>query len=158
MTVPVFKELPPLGRPNQKKVFRYATQLQKVREFPNTWALVAVFDEGSPKYTSSRVQTVSGELWRYLTRTFPLEVWEVSRRKVPDSWCRREIYVKYHGEVSPEVAAEMRAARRAIWAKGRENGAEKRAAREALIRIRALAANREIRLLSEHQRNEANGR
>lgn len=153
--MPKFGERPDSPPPTSKRIFRYSALLHKVREYPGQWALIAVFDEGSPKHTASRINVVSGELLRYLRRDFPLEVWDVSRRTIAEHWSRREIWVCYHGEVTPEQAAEMRAARAETFKRGRINGAEKRAAQETLRRIRALAVNREIRELAAQQRRES---
>lgn len=157
LRIPKFGDLPDIQLPNIRKIFRYAGLLHKVREYPGTWACIAVFDEGSPGRTQTRMQSVSGEVNRYLRKYYPLEIWDISRRTIPDTWCRRELWVRYNGEVTPEQALEAKNARRALWEKGRINGEQKRAARETLERIRGLAANRELRLLGERQRKESLG-
>lgn len=154
-SAPTFGEVPP---PSQfhpaRKVFRYAELLHKVREHPNSWAMIAVFDEGPPSNTARRVAVVCNEVLSYLRRYFPLEVWDVSRRTIPDTWNRRELWVRYTGDLTPEQAAEARQARREMWQRGRGEGkaAARRAAKEAAARIRALAVNKEIADIAAEQR------
>lgn len=153
---PVFGELPPRGPQgvSNRRVFRYAELLHKIREYPTIWAKIATFEDGSPAKTLMRINTVSGEINRYLTRSFPLEVWDISRRRVQETWATRELWVRYNGIVTVEQAEQLRAARREVFQKGKVNGERKRAARETAARIQALAVHKEIRELRAYQRSQ----
>lgn len=149
---PKFGDPPPRSRPQPRAVFRYAEMLHKIREYPGQWAQIAVFEQGPPSKTKSRLQSVTGEVHRYLKRSFPLEVWEISQRSIAGSWNKRELWVRYIGVITVEQAAEMSQARRDLWLKGKANGDKRRAAKETRERIKGMAVNREIAQLQAEQR------
>lgn len=154
LQTPVFGERPPPGPTlgQNGRVFRYASLLHKVREYPGQWAKIAVFEDGSPKKTATRLTGVRTQISSYLLRSFPLEVWDQSSRRDVTHWSRRELWVRYNGVITPEEAAQLREARREVFQRGQINGEKKRAARETAQRIKSLAVNQEIRELQAHQR------
>lgn len=154
LSTPKFGEPPPPAPQVRKRVFRYSTMLEKVREYPGQWAQVAVFDEGPPSRTAARIQSVSGEFLRYLRKYFPLEVWDISHRTIADTWNKRELWVRYHGTITHEQAAELRQARRERFLQGRANAARRRMARETHARIKGMAANKEIAQIAVEQRRQ----
>jgi hypothetical protein len=60
---------------------------------------------------------------RFLRKEFPLEIWQVSTVRTPDTWSDRELWVAYGGVHPSKAAADRaRAARKAQWDKGRRVG------------------------------------
>ncbi|HUZ82360.1 MAG TPA: hypothetical protein VMU73_08945, partial [Gaiellaceae bacterium] len=136
-------ELPERGiryRPS----YRYEKMLDAVRKRPGTPAKIAEFTHGNSQRTLLDLRTEHRSLWGYLHRNYPLEAWSVHQRRVTNTWSARELWIIYHGTVTPEERRQLNEAKSAIWQRGRANGTRKRAARELAKALEERAQRRAL--------------
>ena len=136
---PEFGPIPPKQPGKPFRVSPWMTVLSVVREHPNQAARIAIYEKGPPEETSKRVSAAMTQIYRYLQMHYPLEAWEISTRRVPDTWSRRDIWATYHGELTLEEAQALRRIRKSQWDKKMTTREERLRIRDAKERMIARA-------------------
>ena len=85
------------------------------RQHPGQWMMVSKIIKGGCKERTLRIQNDRQTILNYADRNFPLERWQLRVITVQGTWCDRELYMRFLGELTPEEDAQDRAERRARW-------------------------------------------
>lgn len=146
--VPAPMSIADLPRPDPP----YVRLLDMVRQKPGAWAKIAVFDEGNQRATYEAQTRLCTKINRWLADYVPLEVWEIRRRRLPDTWSTREIWIRYVGDVTAEEAQQLRELRRHPFGRKNSTPAQRRADAQARERIINLAVAKDERELAAYMR------
>ena len=136
---PQFGPLPPPnpGFMADRVPWRYRDLMDEVRRHPNHWALIAVFEKGSPPVTRKRVMRTQAEIYFWLRTFCPTEAWEIAMRTDLQSWSRRELWARYRGVLGDEEMKILRKARQNVVAYSRAQG--KKSQKEIVKRLLDMA-------------------
>jgi hypothetical protein len=83
------------------------------RAHPNQWMLVSEVKQGGCRARQIRIQNDRQTIQNYVERHWPLERWQLKTITISDTWCDKELYMRFLGELTPEEDARDRAERRA---------------------------------------------
>src|ERR1700678_4392149 len=99
--------------------YRYAEILDLVRtdtEHTGCEARIALFTERTRKQNGVMCRAHGDQMRKWLDKWFPMEIWQIHRRKVAETWGTYELVVVFLGEFADEAAMEKaRAERRAFY-------------------------------------------
>lgn len=153
LETPIFQGPPPVGRrrPPKRptkwdKHFEIGRLHPGARDNDRGWMVVSKATKGGRAATSRAVINDRNAIITHLERWYPLERWELRVVTVADTWCDRELYMRYLGELTPEQDVADRAERRAAWERKMARSREKKARAALDARLRAQAeqsANRD---------------
>jgi hypothetical protein len=113
------------------------------------WMLVSRVTRGGKRTTTLAITRDEWEIRRDTERLNPLERWQFARRTVKDTWCERELYMRFLGTLTLEQDVVDRAERKARYERRLEISKEKKAQAALDARNRARA---------EEEANRAKGR
>lgn len=132
---PLFGQVPEKTKVFRHQKFAYADLLETVRHHPNCPAIIATFDQGTPKDTAKRIRIEYSRITLWLKKHYPLEDWAVMQRKDPDKYTTRHLWVEFKGVMTPAEAARKREANRQVYLNRLANAAERRRGEEAKARV-----------------------
>lgn len=85
------------------------------RQNPGKWMMVSEVKKGGCRARLEAIQRDRNRIEGHLNRQCPLERWEIRQVTLDGTWCDRELWMRYLGELTPEEDARDRAQRRAKW-------------------------------------------
>jgi hypothetical protein len=103
------------------------------------WMVVSKVTRGGRKATMRAITNDRNQIQNHLNRHFPLERWQLQVATVPDTWCDRELYMRFLGTLTPEQDAADRAERRATYERKIAHAREKKARDALAARLAARA-------------------
>jgi len=107
---------------------------------PRGWMLVSRVTKGGREATNRAIHNDATQIRNWLVRHAPLERWEIRVRTVPDTWCDRELYLRYLGTLTQAEHKADVAERKAAYAAKQAKIAERKAKRALEARLAARAA------------------
>lgn len=118
------------------------------RIHPGQWMLVSEIKKGGPRARQARMQSDRNSIESYVERYWPLERWQLRTVTIAGTWCDKELYMRFLGELTPEEDALDRKQRRedyqARLAKAAEN--KRRRAQEARDKAALEEAEAQVRI------------
>jgi hypothetical protein len=148
--IPAFKRWRPPPKPS-----RWQKHFELGRQYPawpdgrkpppgwvdnnHGWMIVSRVRKGGRQHTNDVMRRDRTDIVTWLDRHCPLERWQTRVHTLPDTWCDRDLYLRFLGTLTPAEHAQDRAERKAIYAKKQGLAAEKRAKRELEARLAARA-------------------
>ena len=112
------------------------------------WMIVSRVTRGGRQSTRNAIERDKRAISGHLGRHAPLERWELVIRTVPDTWCDRELSMRFLGTLTPDEHVADLAERQALYERRMAAAAEKRAKKALEARLRARA---------EQEQNRARG-
>jgi len=116
-------------------------------KFDGGWALISEIKKGGPRARRDAIRRDKVNVQEFVKRHWPLEWWESRIITIPETWCDKQLYLRYLGVRTPEevaLEAKVRSERyTAIMAKAVENKA-RRAAKAREKAARDELANRQL--------------
>jgi hypothetical protein len=110
--------------------------------------LVSEIKKGGPRARQARMQSDRNSIQCYVERYWPLERWQLRTVTIAGTWCDKELYMRFLGELTPEEDALDRKQRRedyqARLAKAAEN--KRRRAQEARDKAALEEAEAQVRI------------
>jgi hypothetical protein len=123
------------------------------RAHPRQWMMVGEYKKGGPKFRRLAIRNDRRSIENYVHRWWPLERWELSQIVLTGTWCDRELYMRFLGELTPEEDALDRKKRRERWDELQVKRAENKVRREAEARAKALEerTKAEVKIRARHK-------
>lgn len=115
------------------------------REYDGGWMLVAEVTKGGPRARRARMLNDRNQIQSYAKRHWPLERWQLRSIIIEGTWCDRQLYMRFLGELTPEEDALDRKRRREWYDGHVAKVAENKRKRAAEARERAARAELEAR-------------
>ena len=116
-------------RPQRNYRFPWRRHLELGRQQPNQWMLASRVTKGGCRARAEVIARDRVKISGYVQRNYPLERWQLRQILVPDTYCDRELYMRFLGTLTPEEDALDRKLRRerydALLAKAAENKAKR---------------------------------
>lgn len=145
-------ERPPPGRyrpPPRKSPWMAHFDLCRKEEHLGQWAIVSEHWKGGKRETHRLIYSDRRNIEQWLARNCPLEDWEFRIDTKRDTWCHRQLRIRFMGELTYAEAAKKAAERQRRQDFRTKRTAENRALRAIEARNAALA---------EQERNRASVR
>lgn len=86
------------------------------RQHPGQWMKVSEVKKGGCRERTRAIGRDRASIEAYLERRVPLERWQLRVVTLPDTWCDRELYMRFLGTLTVEEDQRDRAERKARYA------------------------------------------
>lgn len=107
------------------------------QEYDGGWALVAEVKKGGPLNRQRSIERDKNYLKLYVNKYWPLEWWQTRILTVPETWCDKQLYIRFLGMLTPEEKAVMVKERKEKYQRDQITANENRARRAREAREKA---------------------
>jgi hypothetical protein len=123
------------------------------RLHPRQWMLVSEIKKGGPRARRARINSDRQSILTYADLHWPLERWQVRTVTLAGTWCDKELYMRFLGELTPEEDALDRKQRREDYEAKQAKAAENKRRRAQEAREKAAREELEARTKIRQRRN-----
>ena len=116
------------------------------QEYDGGWMLVSEIKKGGPRARQRAIKNDKSYIMRYVERYWPLERWQTRILTVPETWCDKQLYIRFLGTWTPEEAELERKQRSEKYQRDQLKAVENRRKRAQAAREKAAREELEARV------------